>query len=173
MTGEVKKLNKKAWYLIYTKPRQEKTALENLQRQQFDCFLPMATVRKRQRMQWVHNMEPMFPRYLFIHLNTQSDNWSPIRSTLGVAHLVRFGGAPAQIPDALIEVLHEKEKQLSSTDLRPTFSCGDSVKVLDGVMAGYQGIFEAKNGGDRVNILLEMAGRYTCLQLPSSSIDHA
>ncbi len=28
------------WYLVHTKPRQEKCALENLQPQEFQCCLP-------------------------------------------------------------------------------------------------------------------------------------
>jgi hypothetical protein len=31
-----------SWFAVYTKPRQEQTALEHLERQAFRCFLPMA-----------------------------------------------------------------------------------------------------------------------------------
>ena len=34
------------WYLIHTKIRQERGALENLQRQGFECFLPQIWVEK-------------------------------------------------------------------------------------------------------------------------------
>jgi hypothetical protein len=40
-----------AWYLIHSKPRQEDTALANLERQGFEAYLPRvrATVRKAGR----------------------------------------------------------------------------------------------------------------------------
>ena len=34
------------WYLIHTKPRQEVCALENLQRQGYECYLPQLVLEK-------------------------------------------------------------------------------------------------------------------------------
>ena len=47
----------------------------------------------------------MFPRYLFIQLDRENDNWMPIRSTIGVQNLVQFGGIAARVPDNLISDL--------------------------------------------------------------------
>lgn len=71
------------WYLIHTKPRQEKCALENLERQGYACYLPMLPTEKlRQRILTIGE-EPLFPRYLFIQLDSGAlaKSWSPIRST--------------------------------------------------------------------------------------------
>ena len=90
-----------AWYLLYSKPRQEGVAVENLKRQGYETYLPLIRTRRRRQGQYVSLVEPMFPRYLFIHLSDQTDNWGPIRSTLGVSGLVRFGDLPAQVPGRL------------------------------------------------------------------------
>ena len=56
------------WYLVHTKPRQEKCALDNLQRQGYQCYLPTRPSEKlRQRLLTLAD-EPLFPRYLFIQL---------------------------------------------------------------------------------------------------------
>lgn len=56
------------WYLVHTKPKQEKYALENLQRQGYECYLPLLlSERIRQGILMVTD-EPLFPRYLFIRL---------------------------------------------------------------------------------------------------------
>ena len=34
------------WYLIYTKPRQEKVALQNLEQQGYQCYLPLLPKEK-------------------------------------------------------------------------------------------------------------------------------
>ncbi len=73
------------WYAIHSKPRQEERALENLERQGFQAWLPMLTVEKFRRGKLAKVVEPMFSRYLFIRLDTEQTNWSPIRSTLGVS----------------------------------------------------------------------------------------
>src|SRR3989338_3344929 len=95
----------KSWYLIYSKPQQERMAEENLERQGYQVYLPFIELRKRRGTQYKIITEPLFPRYLFIYLSDQTDNWGPIRSTYGVTSLVRFGGIPASVPDVLIDTL--------------------------------------------------------------------
>jgi len=92
----------KAWYLVYTKPRQEGLAQENLARQGYGVYLPRVRLMRKRQGRPVAIIEPLFPRYLFIQLDTQSDNWGPIRSTFGVASLVRFGNEPAKVPDNFV-----------------------------------------------------------------------
>ena len=81
------------WYLIYTKPRQEQRALLNLEQQGYECYLPLHAAEKLQRGKLSVVEEPLFPRYLFIQLDTSQTgkSWGPIRSTKGVSHLVAFG----------------------------------------------------------------------------------
>ena len=86
-----------SWYVVHTKVRQEALALTNLNRQGFECYMPMIKLEKIRQRKTATVAEPMFPRYLFIRLDTSGSgqSWSPIRSTLGVSQLVRFGGQSA------------------------------------------------------------------------------
>ncbi len=90
----------RAWYLVYSKPQQERVALENLERQGFTAYLPLVRARRRRQTRVVHVIEPMFPRYLFVNLSDLTDDWGPIRSTIGVSNLVRFGNEAARAPAA-------------------------------------------------------------------------
>ena len=100
-----------AWHLVHTKPRQEQVALVNLQRQGYECYLPQLRVEKRSRSKVQAVTEPLFPRYLFIRLDSsdQGKSWAPVRSTLGVARLVRFGDRPAVVQDDLVALLRQRE----------------------------------------------------------------
>ena len=98
-----------AWYLVYTKPQQERLAVENLGQQDFETYLPVLWNRRRRARKSVARLEPMFPRYLFIHLDGSTDDWGPIRSTVGVANMVRFANRAAKVPDALIATLQSRE----------------------------------------------------------------
>jgi transcriptional antiterminator RfaH len=80
------------WLLAYTKPRQETLAEENLRRQGFEVICPQLRVQKLRRRKWTWVEEPLFPRYLFVGAADQQSR-APVRSTVGVASLVRFGGA--------------------------------------------------------------------------------
>lgn len=151
---------KKSWYLVYTKPRQEVIAQTNLVRQGFCVYLPQVReVRRRQGMSKIL-VEPLFPRYLFIYLDTCDDNWGPIRSTHGVASLVRFGQNPGRIPDDLIEFLRTRE---SASGLHiwaeKNFRSGDHVRVAEGSFRGFEGIYLARSSRERVVVLLDILGR--------------
>jgi hypothetical protein len=94
-----------AWYLVHTKPRQEEVALANLERQGYECYLPQMRIERIRRRKAEVATEPMFPRYLFIRLDSsdQGKSRSPIRSTLGVSQLVHFGARAAKVDDALVD----------------------------------------------------------------------
>ena len=162
----------KAWYLVYTKPRQEGVAQENLVRQAYVAYLPRVRhMRKRQGRQ-VAVIEPLFPRYLFIQLDTQNDNWGPIRSTFGVASLVRFGSEPAKVPDELVAHLKAQEGQDGLHEwTEPKMKVGDRVRVTEGPLKGYEGILLAKSGQTRVMLLLEMLGKEVRTHLSPSQIE--
>ena len=144
-----------AWYVVHTKPRQEARALENLQNQGFECFLPMIQVQKLRSQRVVVLNEPMFSRYLFIRLDDAHQNWSPIRSTLGVSKLVSFGHAPAKVPLALIEALRESPQEI----LERMFAPGDTVQVASGPLQGLEGSYLGHDGERRAFVLIELLGQ--------------
>lgn len=164
----------RAWYLVYCKPRQESVARENLTRQGYETYLPcMRDVRRRQGKR-VSLIAPMFPRYLFIHLNRETDNWAPIRSTLGVVSIVKFGRAAARVPDDLLAMLRSRE-DVQGIQLLPVeeYKPGSRVRITQGGFAGYEGIFQAASGRDRVTVLLDVLGRKARASVDSSSIEPA
>jgi transcriptional antiterminator RfaH len=163
-----------AWYLIYSKPQQERVARENLERQGYRSYLPMIRNRRRRQGRYVSVIEPMFPRYLFVHLNDETDNWGPIRSTIGVANLVRFGMLTARVPDSLIEMMQDREQGGVQMLDAPEYKAGDRVRIVEGVMAGYEAIFQAKTGKERVLLLLQFAEDKTArIQISADDIEPA
>jgi len=144
------------WYAIHSKPRQEERALENLERQGFEAWLPMLTVEKFRRGKLAKVVEPMFSRYLFIRLDTEQTNWSPIRSTLGVSKLVSFGNRPAIIEDGLIEAL----RQLPVREPERLFQPGQAVKFVDGPLRGLEGIYEQADGEIRAMVLVDLLSKH-------------
>lgn len=150
----------KRWYLVYAKPKKEELARVNLERQGYPTYLPKMRTPRRRQGRRIIRVEPMFPRYLFIHLDTETDNWAPIRSTLGVVNLVRFGMFPSPVPDDLIATLHAREDSEGIQDLPlHTFEEGQKVRIEDGPFMGYEGIFLAQTSQERVMILLDIVGK--------------
>lgn len=144
------------WLLAYTKPRSELLAEENLARQGFDVLCPMMRAQKLRRRRWSWLEEPLFPRYLFVGAH-EEQAWAPIRSTVGVTSLVRFGGVFASVPGALIESL------ASAADgpriARPVFKQGQKVRIVAGPHASLAAVFEMAEGEERAAVLVDLLGR--------------
>lgn len=162
------------WYLVYCKPRQEVTAQRNLERQRYATYLPRVRQARRRAGRKVSAVTPMFPRYLFILLDQKTDNWGPIRSTLGVVSLVRFGSAPAVVPDDLVELLRQREDN-EGIQVLPVeqYPRGAKVRITEGGFAGFEGVFLARSGRDRVTVLLQVLGRGTRAQVDLGAIEPA
>ncbi len=170
MTDYKGKLDK-AWYLIYAKPNQEVVAQQQLEQQGYTTYLPMIMNTKRRNGRRRYVEEPFFPRYLFIHLDQINDNWSPIRSTMGVSSLVRFGMQPVSVNDDIIELIKQRENPEGLHEVEDSLSKGDSVRVLDGPMMGLEGVFIAKTGEQRVILLLDLMGKTTRVQIDVDAIE--
>jgi transcriptional antiterminator RfaH len=159
------------WYLVHTKPRQEKCALENLERQNYRCYLPMLSTEKLRQGQLALVDEPLFPRYLFIQLDTglSAPSWSPIRSTRGVNRLVSFGSDPAKVHDVLIDVLMAHETAMRETPAA-LFTPGERVQVTQGPFAGLEGIYQMSEGERRVMVLIELMSKPVVLPLEPTQL---
>lgn len=161
---------KRRWYLVYTKTKKEDLAKVNLERQGYPVYLPLMRTPRRRSGRRIIRVEPMFPRYLFIHLDAETDNWAPIRSTLGVVSLVRFGMFPSPVPDQLVEALRGREDEAGVQDIPVhTFEEGQRVRIEEGPFTGYEGILLARTGQERVLILLDIVDKAARAQV---NIEH-
>lgn len=157
------------WYVVYTKPRQEAKAAQNLMNQGYEVYYPTCLVEKMVQGSLRILSEALFARYVFVRLNDQSDNFEPIRSTRGVQQLLRFGLGthPVTVPDALIDDL--QNRLAKNVPLRQLFQAGDWVEIKAGPFRGLQGYFEEmakhSSGEQRAILLLEILGSQQRLAL--------
>ena len=143
------------WYAVHSRPKQEIRALENLQSQGFETWLPMITIEKLRRGRLAEVTEPMFSRYLFIRLDTEHTNWAPIRSTLGVSRLVSFGNRPAAIADKLIQAL----RQMPDRAPERLLQAGQSVRMIDGPLKGLEAVYLQADGELRAMVLVDLMSK--------------
>ncbi len=165
------------WHVIHTKVKQEFRALENLQNQGFEVFLPTCQVQKKRNNQIKIATEPLFSRYLFIRLSDVSSNWFPIRSTRGVAELLRFGinTDPVVIPDLIVDYL--KKRCTHEEEPHDLYQEGEVLEIIQGPFKGLFGFFEKlqtmPDGFARALLLVEILGSMQKLQLQLSQVKKA
>ena len=157
-----------SWYAVYTKPRQEHIARENLERQSFETYLPLMQASRKRRGKWVDTIEPMFSRYIFIRLEPGTTSVASIRSTRGVTGLVQFGDNLVPVPESFVSALLQAADAESGVHVpEPNLlKEGDSVVLTGGPLADLHGIFKAADGDARAIILLRLLGVETEVAVP-------
>ena len=153
----------KNWYLIKTKPRQEKKAKQNLENQGYVAFCPITKINNK--------LVILFPSYLFVQLNEKTQNFSPIYSTKGVSHFVKFGSNFAKVPMSVVEFIktnqHITIRKIKNLN---KFKPGDKVQISDGAFKNCVAIFKCYKPDERVILLMNLLGHDQSLSVKKESI---
>ena len=144
------------WYVAETRPNAENRAMAHLGNQGFVTYLPRYLKRRRHARRVEVVPAPLFPRYLFIQIDTGLQHWRSIYSTFGVSQLVGHSDAPTPVAEKVIAALKSREDAggYIQFERRPAFRVGDKIQVMDGAFADCLGLYEGMKDGDRVAILL-------------------
>ena len=125
------------WYVAQTQPNAESKAVAHLGRQGFVTYLPRYMKRRRHARRVDVVAAPLFPRYLFVEIDTAVQRWRSIYSTVGVSQLVCTGDTPTPVSDQVVTRLKDRE----------------------GVFCDCLGLYDGMPDRDRITILLDLLGR--------------
>jgi transcriptional antiterminator RfaH len=157
------------WYLVQTKPSNELVACSNLEQQGYEVYFPRVAQAIRRGRGVFERIGPLFPRYLFLRLREGQQALGPVRSSRGVASIVRFGPQFALVPDEVVDDLKcraDSDTGLHRLRPKPALRHGEPVRVAAGPLAGLEGIFDRHLGGERVVVLLSIFGQHTPTEIP-------
>jgi|GEM_PF-118691 len=161
------------WYLIHTKPAGEATAVANLERQGYHVYYPRLLRPRRIRGRWQERIEPLFPRYLILRLALGSQTLGPVRSTLGVHDVVRFGVEYAIVSNEVVEALKRRadpDTGLHRLTRQRLFTFGAMIRITAGPFEGLEGVFEREEGQERVVVLLSVLGKATTVRISAGLV---
>ena len=156
---------KKKWFAIRTKPQQEEIAKMHYIRQGFAVYSPKIQSIRRHARKTEKVMRPLFPGYLFLHLEAEQQDWTAIGSTIGSIGPVRFNDYYPPVPDLVIAGIQARENDNGCIPLKSLgdtmFKSGSRVTVAMGDKE-IDGVFLNFKDEDRVVVLLNILQR----QLP-------
>lgn len=161
------------WYLVYCRPKQELRAQQHLANIGFDSYVPTLLVKKQRARKLVDSKELLFPRYLFLNVDLDTD-LSVVKSTRGVTDFVRFGGKIARVPADLIKQLTEQqiELQRSRAD-QQCFFAGDQLNISEGPYAGLPALFDMADGDERSIVFINMLNQQVRLNIENIALSKA
>ena len=147
------------WYAVHTLPFCELRAREQLANQRFGTFLPKRykTVRHARKM---HNVEaPFFPRYLFVALDLDRDQWRSINGTYGVSSLVMQASRPHPVPRGVVEALIASADEAGILHFGERLAVGGKIRMMAGAFADQLATLESIDDSGRIHVLLDILGR--------------
>ena len=162
----------KYWHVVYTQPRNEMLACEQLERQGFEVFLPRYLKRRSHARVVDMVPAPLFPRYLFTAFDDRATGWRVVRSTRGIVDLVRSGHGLAWVPEIVIDELRRRRDGQGFVLLARQLDLGrgQRIRIDSGAFAACDAIFEAHTDDDRVKVLLSLLGREVVVDVPIAAV---
>ena len=104
----------------------------------YDIKVPVEVTEETNDKGEVKQIETkLFPSYVFVKMTMTDESWHVVRNITGVTGFVGPGSEPTPLTDeeiAMFQVEVVKDEFL--------FNIGDTVKVVDGIFAGYSGVLQ-------------------------------
>ncbi len=164
------------WYVVHTYSGYEnkvKTDLEKtiknreLEDYFFDIVVPMEEQIEIKDGKRKANLKKVFPGYVLIKMIVTEESWYIVRNTRGVTGFVGSGTDPIPLTN---EEIRSMGFETSIVDI--DYDVNDSVKILNGALAGFIGtVQELNKEKGKVKILVSMFGRETPVELEFAQVE--
>jgi transcriptional antiterminator NusG len=161
--------NRLRWYVVYTSANHEKRVARQLSERLVDHFLPTYSSIRKWKDRRVTLNQPLFPSYVFVRFALRDR--LRVLQVPGVAKLVGFGGIPAPLPDADIEVLRAGLASGIHAEPHAFLTAGRRVRVKQGPMMGLQGIFVRRKSRTRLVVSVELIQRAMAIEIDAADVE--
>lgn len=156
------------WYAVFTLARHEKRVFAQCAERRIEAFLPVYKARHQWKNRQTVDLElPLFPSYTFVHIDPSTR--VQVLQLRGVISIVSSGRDLTPVPKENIEALRAG---LLTHRIEPYagIAIGDRVRIMNGPMAGAEGILERRKNELRVVLRLEMLARSVSVEVSSFDI---
>lgn len=162
------------WYVINTYSGHEnKVRLNLMQRIKSlnqgqnvkEIVVPTEQVVETKNGQKVQSEKRVFPGYVMVNMKMTEDSWALVKNTPGVTGFVGADNKPLplnaeEVARILDTTTVEKPKAMAE------FSVGDTVRVMSGPLADFNGeVSEVNEDQNKLTVLVNIFGRDTPAQL--------
>jgi len=155
------------WWVIHTRPRQEKALAETLRAARLHVFLPIVREQKVYGHRKRVVERPLFPSYLFLE-GSREEAWFA-DGTRRVATIIE--------PPSVLELAIELESIRRAVscgavlDPYPYLTEGRRVRVRSGPFKGVEGVVDVRSRVDRLVLRVNALGRAVALELDAGVLE--
>ena len=155
------------WFVAHTRPRCEKKLTKFCQEHGLSATLPCYRVAHKYRGATVVFQKPLFPGYVFLHLENK-DRQKVYQSDF-VANLLEVFDQQmlaSQLEDILRALDTEMEIRLA-----PAIGEGSRVKIKHGPLRGIDGWVEKRHGTNVVLLRLDFIGQAAAVKVEATDLE--
>ena len=174
------------WYIIHAYSGFENKVKEAIQTEAERVGLaqlveaievPTEQVTEVRRGKKVQSERKFMPGYVLAKLALNDDVYHLVKNTPKVTGFLGAGGKPQPISDAEARrMLNSKEEAAAAPkhQIKVDYEIGDSVKVLDGPFASFNGVVEELDfDKSKVKVLVSIFGRATPVELDFEQVERS
>ena len=170
------------WYVVHSYSGYENKVKANLMTRTqsmhmedriFEVVIPMEDVVEIKNGQRVSVPKKMFPGYILVRMYLDDDSWYAVRNTPGVTGFVGGGSKPTPLSRREVERFlgAPKPEEKKSPRFKPAWEIGETVRVVAGPFADFNGVIEDINvDQQKVTVLVSIFGRDTPMELAFEDI---
>jgi transcription termination/antitermination protein NusG len=166
-----------SWYVVHSYSGYENKVKANLttrissmhmEDSIFDIVIPMEDVVEIKGGRKVTVPRKQFPGYVLVRMYLDDESWSVVRNTPGVTGFVGSGTTPTPLSRREVERILgvRKDEEKKAPRFKPDWEVGETVRVIDGPFADFNGVIEDINvDQSKVRVLVDIFGRETPVEL--------
>ncbi|MBK5268721.1 MAG: transcription termination/antitermination protein NusG [Acidimicrobiia bacterium] len=171
------------WYVINSYSGYENKVKMNLETRTksmhledriFEIVIPMEDVVEIKNGKKETVQRKSLPGYVLCRMYLDDDTWYAVRNTPAVTGFVGSGTKPVPLSRREVERFlggAEVDEEAKAPQFKPEWEMGDSVRVVVGPFADFNGIIESINlDQSKVTVLVDIFGRDTPLELGFTDI---
>ncbi|OGU63083.1 MAG: hypothetical protein A2V66_09360 [Ignavibacteria bacterium RBG_13_36_8] len=156
------------WYALYTRPRHEFKAAQQLANIKLEYYLPTTTKLKQWSDRKKKVTEPIFRGYIFIHCDERGRLDALQQNS--IVKTISFHGKPAIVPEWQIENLKKLLEGNPDIIVSDQIKEGAKIKVVSGPFKDVEGIVTYIKNERMLAITIDTLHRSILVTLPAESV---
>lgn len=164
--------SQQSWYAVHVKSRHEFKVVERLTKSGVETFLPAVERLNRWKDRKKLINFPLFPGYIFVHMNKIYEAMLTVLKTQGV---VRFLGIVPSEPEPVSEdqiiSLKKLVESKETLDPYPYLKEGQRVRIKRGPLAGVEGILAERKGQHLLVLSVDILRQGVSLKIDALEVE--
>lgn len=161
------------WYVLQTRPRNEKKVSKQLEQKGIEYFLPVVEKIRYWSDRKKKIQIPLFSGYIFVHA-TDAERIEAISNTSGAIKYIYFEKRPAVVSEIEIQIIRIAASEPEKVSIEEKkLKKGDIVVVTHGLFKGMRGYINEFRGNYKLTVNLEEIDYAFSIILNSSEVNSA